>query len=265
MLFLYLFIFIQVLLEIFPASSSGHCLLLEQWYSFLYHYQDLHTLLPGGKELFSAFLHGPTLILLALFFLKQWSVLLLHMLRCRFIIAKIIFYVMISTIIALFFYFVVHIQDYPLPLGIGFLITAIAAFSLRWCKEGTQSFTFFSALVLGVVQSIALLPGISRLGMTYAVARWLGISSRRAFEISFLIQTPLIGAAFGRSTYIFIKYNLLTQVLNLPILLVMLSATGAAWYGLKITAYSATHRLWWYFAVYMSIPLSAWLIVMYLK
>ena len=135
MLFLYLYIFVQIFLESFPISSSGHSALLQQWYSFLYpSFRNplLSSLCTGTtihQDVFDALLHGPTLIILFFFFFHRWFFLLRHPVRCRFIIAKLILYIFISTSIALFFYFVVQIQHYRLPLGIGFFITACAALS----------------------------------------------------------------------------------------------------------------------------------------
>lgn len=263
MLFLYLYVFMQICLESFPISSSGHTALLEKWYFFLYgSLPDSHFLLAvHQRELFSALLHGPTLFILFFFFFKQWVFLMQHMWRCRFIIVKLLCYTTVSTVIALFFYFIIKIQQTPIPLGLGFLITACVALSTRWCKEGNTSLRLSSAVLLGLAQSIALMPGISRLGFTYALARWLGISSKRSFEISFLIQVPLILAAFSKALIVTVRHGTMLQILNLPIVLVMLSATGLAWYGLRVTYTAAQRNYWWYFAVYMIIPIVAWVII----
>ncbi len=267
MLFLYLYIFAQIFLESFPISSSGHSALLQQWYSFLYpSFQNplLSSLCTGTtihQDVFDALLHGPTLLILFFFFFHRWFFLLRHPVRCRFIIAKLILYIFISTSIALFFYFVVQIQHYRLPLGIGFFITACAALSTRWTKTGTGSLTLSSSFIIGMAQAVALLPGISRLGTTYAVSRWLGISSRRSFEISFLMQAPLIAAACGKSILTLSSAHLLGKLLNLPLLLIIMISTVAAWYGLRASFYSANHGYWWYFALYMLAPLISWLII----
>ena len=270
MLFLYLYIFVQIFLESFPVSSSGHIALLQLCHSFLYPSSTtafstyISTHVGVDQNSFDALLHASTLIILFFFFFTRWFFLLRHPWRCRFIIAKLLSYIFVSTAIALAFYFVFHIQDWALPLGIGFLITACTAFSLRRCPQGTGSLTLSSSFIVGVVQAVALLPGISRLGTTYAVSRWLGISNRRSFEISFLIQAPLILAAFAKSALVLMNEHCLGQILNLPIVLVMMMATGAAWYGLRLSAYTAIHNYWWYFALYMMLPLGIWLVLIFI-
>ncbi len=55
--------------------------------------------------------------------------------------------------------------------------------------------TFKNALVIGVAQAVAVLPGISRSGMTIASALSLGIDKERAARFSFLMVLPVI---FGK-------------------------------------------------------------------
>lgn len=53
------------------------------------------------------------------------------------------------------------------------------------------------ALLIGVAQAFALLPGISRSGSTVVAALWLGVESEDAAEFSFLISVPaILGAVF---------------------------------------------------------------------
>lgn len=51
------------------------------------------------------------------------------------------------------------------------------------------------ALLIGLAQSLALLPGISRSGTTVVVALWLGVAGREAAAFSFLMAIPAIGGA----------------------------------------------------------------------
>jgi len=53
------------------------------------------------------------------------------------------------------------------------------------------------ALLVGVFQGIAVLPGISRAGATIVIARLCGVSSERAFEYSFLVAIPAIVGALA--------------------------------------------------------------------
>ena len=112
-----------------------------------------------------------------------------------------------------------------------------------------------AAFILGAVQGLALLPGISRLASTFVAARWLGYSDKRALLVSCMIQVPLILAAFARSVYHLHSYNMWHCFVSWPVVVTILLATvlaaGALWL-VKKTAHE--HRLW-LFAWYMLIPI----------
>jgi len=86
----------------------------------------------------------------------------------------------------------------PLAIGLGFLGTTaalvLAHFSLRGEREQPS---LGGALLLGVAQGLAVLPGLSRSGSTIAVALWLGVKPRRAFELSMLMSVPAIVGAIA--------------------------------------------------------------------
>jgi undecaprenyl-diphosphatase len=84
----------------------------------------------------------------------------------------------------------------PLAVGLGFLLTTTALASTRWVEPGDdEGPTSSVALLLGIVQGLAVLPGVSRSGLTIAVALWAGVRPARAFELSMLISLPAIAGA----------------------------------------------------------------------
>jgi undecaprenyl-diphosphatase len=83
----------------------------------------------------------------------------------------------------------------PMALGLGFLLTTAALVSTYFVHPGQAEVPRPSlALLLGVVQGLAVLPGVSRSGLTIALALWLGVKPSRAFELSMLMSLP---AVFG--------------------------------------------------------------------
>lgn len=84
----------------------------------------------------------------------------------------------------------------PLVIGIGFLLTAALLLSTRWAAEGDlEQPSVLGALLIGVFQGLAVLPGLSRSGSTVAIALWLGVRRDRAFELSMLMSLPpVLGA-----------------------------------------------------------------------
>jgi undecaprenyl-diphosphatase len=81
----------------------------------------------------------------------------------------------------------------PLVVGLGFLGTAALLISSRWAPRGTDdSPSMLGAVVLGLAQGLAVLPGLSRSGSTITVALWLGIKPERAYELSMLMSLPAV-------------------------------------------------------------------------
>jgi undecaprenyl-diphosphatase len=86
--------------------------------------------------------------------------------------------------------------EQPLVTGFGFIVTACLLSSALWTKPGTlTSPSLPGALLLGVAQGIAVVPGISRSGITIVAALWLGLRAERAFELSVLMSVPVVAAA----------------------------------------------------------------------
>lgn len=83
----------------------------------------------------------------------------------------------------------------PLVVAIGFFLTGLLLISSRWAPPSTvERPNLALALILGVVQGIAVLPGVSRSGSTITAALWLGVKPARAFQLSMLMSLP---AVFG--------------------------------------------------------------------
>ena len=77
------------------------------------------------------------------------------------------------------------------------LITGLLLFLADKAKASSQQVGIKGAILIGVSQAIAILPGISRSGATISTAVILGIDKERAARFSFLMVVPLI---FGKMT-----------------------------------------------------------------
>jgi undecaprenyl-diphosphatase len=80
--------------------------------------------------------------------------------------------------------------------GGGFLFTGLVLWSTQRRTGGQADRPrAATALVIGVAQALAILPGVSRSGMTVATGLWSGLSAVRAADFSFLMAIPLIAGA----------------------------------------------------------------------
>jgi len=86
----------------------------------------------------------------------------------------------------------------PLLAGIGFFVTAAALWWLGHTREGEIEYPdtpTWKAIVIGFFQSAAILPGVSRSGLTISSGVGLGLKREAAATFSFLMAIPVIGGA----------------------------------------------------------------------
>jgi undecaprenyl-diphosphatase len=84
-------------------------------------------------------------------------------------------------------------------VGFAFAVTAVVLFCIRFApesKRGLQEFSWKHAILIGLVQGLAITPGISRSGSTIAMALFLGLNRDLAARYSFMLSIPAITGAF---------------------------------------------------------------------
>lgn len=183
---------VQGLTEFLPVSSSGHLVLAE------------HLL--GFKEAGMAgvvFLHLGTLVALIVFFARRiWGII-----RSLFVAGeerrmnlRLILLIVIASVPAALVGLLARgpieeIFSEPLYVPFFLLGTGVLLLLTRWGRDRNRSLGISDALIIGIAQAAAILPGLSRSGLTIATALLLGIGSAEAFEFSFLLSIPAVLAA----------------------------------------------------------------------
>jgi len=187
---------IQGLTEWLPISSTGHLKLAE-------HFLGLPV-----PILFDITLHIGTLVVILLFFRKEVKGAISALLRFDFktengkLVPLIIVGTIPTALIGLVFGDIIeNIFQNPLPIAMAFILCGIILYSTKAGKEKTDTINYSKALMIGVAQGIAIIPGISRSGATIAFALLLGIRREKAFKFSFLLSVPAILGAFGLKLY----------------------------------------------------------------
>jgi len=77
-------------------------------------------------------------------------------------------------------------------VGIMLILTGAILFLADKAKTTNKKVSFFDAIIIGLSQAIAIMPGISRSGATISTAVLLGVDKEKAAKFSFLMVVPLI-------------------------------------------------------------------------
>ena len=114
---------------------------------------------------------------------------------------KILLSMIPAVIIGLFFEdFIASLFNGKIALvGAMLMITAILLFLADRVPENNKKLNYNNAFAIGVIQAIAILPGISRSGATIALAVLLKIDRDKAARFSFLMVIPLILVSMAKS------------------------------------------------------------------
>lgn len=193
---------VQGLTEFLPISSSGHLILVP----YLLGWTD-----PFINSLaFSVMLHMGTLAALLAYFWRDWARLVpagLAAIRDRslrddpdrrlawLIVATLPPAVVLGVLLSDFFE--AQVRE---PLLVAVMLVVGAA--ILWLADrlgrkadGIERLSFPGAFAIGCAQALALVPGISRSGISISAGLGLGLSREAATRFSFLMATPVIAGA----------------------------------------------------------------------
>ncbi len=197
---------IQGLTEFLPVSSSGHLVLME-------HVLGIHE---SGLFL-NISLHFGTLLAVIIVYVSPVKAMILsviHVFRDICItpskvfnrhywhrdpnlwMAVLIVLGSIPTAIIgiLFLKFAEEYLSSMLVSGVMLWVTGLLLLATRWIKptNPNQELSLFQALCIGIMQGIAVLPGLSRSGSTISIGLYLGVHRNTAGMFSFLLSMPAI-------------------------------------------------------------------------
>ncbi|MCE5299391.1 MAG: undecaprenyl-diphosphate phosphatase [Spirochaetia bacterium] len=195
---------IQGLTEFFPISSSAHLVLYPKLFA-------------SGSALlnslsFDVALHAGTLAALVIFFWKQILRLLGAFFRglaggqaAKSADFKMALYIAAATVPAVFagYFFGDYIEAKTRnPVFIGAVLIVFGLFLYAADRAGTKRKTqgamnLADALLIGTAQALALIPGVSRSGITITTGLLAGYRREAAAEFSFILSIPAVFGAFA--------------------------------------------------------------------
>jgi undecaprenyl-diphosphatase len=177
---------VQGLTEFLPVSSSGHLVILQHYLS-----------LDNNRCLIDLTLHTGTLLAVLLFFFRDIK----EIIQGKNL--KVLTYLAVATAITagcgiLGSSFLKTLFDSATLVYLMLIITGIVLLATRKFLNGKRDFSKLNikdALWLGISQSLAIIPGISRSGLTISAMLFRGIKKESAFRFSFLASIPIISGA----------------------------------------------------------------------
>ena len=231
--------FVQGVCEFLPISSSGHLVL----FSFLFGIED---------SLFvSIVLHLATLFAVIVVFRKEvW-----HMIRHPF--SKECVNVAIATI----FTCIITIIIMPLVessfegkiLPLTFFTTAIILFLTERNKKKRIGFSNKNAVIVGLAQGLATLPGLSRSGTTIFAGVASGGNREESSKFSFLISLPIIVGSMILEIYKFVYEGATVSIDFLPMFLSFIVAFVVGLFSIRLTLKVLQKGKLKYFSIYLVI------------
>ena len=198
---------IQGVTEFLPISSSGHLVLLGQ----LTNWKD--------QGLFTDIaVHFGTLFAVLLYLRKNIYYLLSNIFQFKIFEDQIIFKIILATLPAIilgyFIYDYVSLYFRSIQLiaisSIIFAIILYFADKIKMQNKSWKNITYTEALVVGLFQVIAFIPGASRAGVTITGARFLGYDRLNAARFSMILSIPIILASMTLSLKNIFNENYLT-------------------------------------------------------
>lgn len=184
---------VQGLTEFLPVSSSGHIELAKG---------VLGMKIKEGGMLMTVVLHFATALSTIVIFRKD----ILEVVKGLFqfknndsfqFSLKIVLSMIPAAIVGVVFDDVIDdfFEGNLILVGSMLLVTAVLLFFADKAKNTTKDVSIVSAIIIGISQAIAILPGISRSGATISTSVLLGVDRSKAARFSFLMVVPLI---FGK-------------------------------------------------------------------
>jgi undecaprenyl-diphosphatase len=212
---------VQGITEWLPISSSGHLVLFQHLFSL------------NVPIIFDIMLHIGSLFVVMIFFRKEILELISGMIHNDKKYWKVFFMMVIASIpIALVGYFfqsqILSIFNSLKTVGFALLFTSLMLFLSRYPLKKNKNLSLWNALIIGISQAIAILPGVSRSGSTISTGMMLGIKKEEIARFSFLIFIPAITGA------LLLHINEFSAAMDITLIIGTLVSAVVGYFSLKL-------------------------------
>jgi undecaprenyl-diphosphatase len=241
---------VQGLTEFLPISSSAHLALLEHYFN-----------VQEAGLVFDVLLHVGTLVALIAYFWQDWMDMFKAVLkpeRYNRFERRLFWYLVVATIPGAVAGFLLEKKAetvFRAPMRIAVLIGVMGiilylADRLAKHQRRLPGITLTDAILIGLSQALAIMPGVSRSGSTMTVGLLLGFTRETVARFSFLMSTPIIfGAGLYHSLKLF-KGGGVNTFFTLPHILGFLAAVVSSYLTIKFLLRFLQRHTFVIFALY---------------
>lgn len=180
---------VQGLAEFLPISSSGHLNL----------FQALLGVNVANQLLFDILLHVGTLVAVAVVFWKDWVQMIAHPIKNKTLLLLFIASLPALAAKVVFGDLLDAVEGTNRFLGVFFLVTALLLVLTQWISRRNAArgvekdqVGIVEALVMGCLQAVGMLPGVSRSGSTIFGGVAAKVNRETAAKFSFMMSAPAI-------------------------------------------------------------------------
>ena len=186
---------VEGLTEFLPVSSTGHLLLLGHFLGFESNGKSFEVLVQLGAILAIMLVYFRRLLDIAMRLGSDPS-------ARRFVLGVLVAFLPAALIGALAHGFIKTVLFNPVLvctslIAGGLVLMVVDELELEVKHEDATRFPLSMYLKIGLVQCLAMIPGVSRSGSTIVGAMLLGASKRAAAEFSFFLAMPTMAGAFA--------------------------------------------------------------------
>lgn len=240
---------VQGVTEPLPISSSGHVVIVRELFSVDISGLTFEIIVNFGSLLAIMYIYRTTIIRLMNNFVQH----ILYQNRetkddFRYVLLIIIATIPIGIIGMLSKHVVATELSSLTFVGGSLLVTGLFLWLIRHLRgfKGDEQITLRDALIIGFVQTIALVPGISRSGATIVAAMFVGLKREAALRFSFLLYIPVsIGVTMFSIPDLSTVHSLM-----IPMIIAWLAAIIATFFALKWFIRLMVHGKLIYFSAY---------------
>lgn len=237
----------QGLTEFFPVSSSAHLVILQKILG-----------VTGNEVALSVVLHLGTALALIVFFFKD-IIKLLGDIKTLFLVVIVTIITGIIGIEGKGFFERLFVSVKPAALALIFT-GLILLLTKKFMDAKRNNVNIKDAAILGLTQGIAIIPGISRSGITISTLLFRGIDRQNAFKFSFLASIPaILGATILEAGDISLALNASMRGFAFGFIFSLLSGLLSLWV-LKIVLRKAKLYYFGYYCIAVGI-----IVVLFIK